>query len=168
MQDHQLLISSSALVSIPFHQIVRSTCPAVTVLLYRFIFGRTYSYQTYASMIPLIAGVGLTTYGDFSFTLVGFIITLVSVVTAATKSIATNRLMTGSLKLDPLELLARMSPLAAIQCLLYSTASGEFSKIDAFMNSPGFGMSFIIAGAGNAFMAFLLNAASFQTNKLVG
>lgn len=94
---------SLAMVSVPFHQIMRSTCPVVTILIYRFVYGRTYSTQTYLTMIPLIFGVGLSTAGDYYFTLIGFSMTLLGVVLASVKTVATNRLMTGSLKLSALE-----------------------------------------------------------------
>lgn len=47
---------SLAEASITFHQILRSTCPIVTILIYRLGFGRTYSHKTYLSMIPLVLG----------------------------------------------------------------------------------------------------------------
>lgn len=119
-------------------------------------------------MIPLIIGVGLTTVGDYSFTIIGFLVTFAGVVTAATKSIATNRLMTGSLALSPLELLARMSPLAAAQCLFYSSVSGEFSKVGEFVKLDAFSVAFVFAVVLNASMAFVLNMVSFETNKLAG
>lgn len=94
---------SLAMVSVPFHQIMRSTCPVVTILIYRIAYGRTYSTQTYITMIPLIFGVALSTAGDYYFTVIGFSMTLLGVVLASVKTVATNRLMTGSLKLSALE-----------------------------------------------------------------
>ncbi len=157
-----------ALVSVPFHQVLRATTPVTTVLLYRMIFQRSYSTQTYLAMVPLVAGVGLATIGDYSFGPLGFVLTALGVLLAATKSIATNRLMTGSLALDPLELLARMSPLAALQCGLYAYMSGELSKFSGFIESGELSSSVLVAVVGNAFMAFMLNTVSFQTNKLAG
>ena len=60
---------SLAMVSVPFHQIMRSTCPVVAILIYRFAYARTYSTQTYLTMIPLIFGVALSTAGDYYFTI---------------------------------------------------------------------------------------------------
>lgn len=76
--------------------------------------------------------------------------------------------MTGSLKLPALEVLLRMSPLAAIQSVLYAYATGE---LDAFLDYTEAGSltPFLLwALLGNGFLAFLLNMASFQTNKLAG
>ncbi|MCV5137975.1 triose-phosphate transporter family protein, partial [Escherichia coli] len=55
---------SLAMVSIPFHQIIRSTCPFFAVLIYRFRYGRSYPRDTYLALIPLILGVGLAPSGD--------------------------------------------------------------------------------------------------------
>ena len=143
-------------------------CPIVTVVLYRVIFKRSYETNTYLSMIPLIFGVGLATFGDYSFTIGGFLLTLLGVVLASVKTVTTNRLMTGSLALTPLELLTRMSPLAAVQCLFYAAMNGEISQVVAVAKSGDISTSFVIAVVGNASVAFFLNNVSFQTNKLAG
>lgn len=71
---------SLAMVSVPFHQIMRSTTPVITILIYRFAYARTYSGQTYLTMVPLISGVALATVGDYYATLAGFTMTLLGVV----------------------------------------------------------------------------------------
>jgi len=73
------------MVSMPFHQIMRSTCPIFTVLIYRFRNNRAYSTQTYLSLIPIVIGVGFATYGDYYFTTTGFLLTLLGVILAAVK-----------------------------------------------------------------------------------
>lgn len=159
---------SLAMVSVPFHQIMRSTCPIVTILIYRFVFARTYSHQTYLTMIPLIIGVALATAGDYSFSLGGFLMTLLGVVLASTKTVVTNRLMTGSLKLSALELLLRMSPLAAIQCVIYGMISGEAKSFAIAYSEGQFSSMFGAALLLNALTAFLLNVVGFQANKMAG
>ena len=72
-------------VSVPFHQIARSICPVVTIVIYRVCYGRSYSQATYLSLIPVIFGVGLATYGDYYFTYSGFMLTMLGVVLASVK-----------------------------------------------------------------------------------
>ena len=156
------------MVSMPFHQILRSTCPVVAVLIYRFYYCRSYSTATYLSLVPLILGVGLATYGDYYFTPLGFFLTLLGVVLAALKTIASNRLMTGSLALPALEILLRMSPLAATQSLLYAVSAGEASDFIAFISAGHLTPAQGLALAGNGVLAFLLSVASLNTNKLAG
>ena len=156
----------------PFHQVLRSTCPVATILIYKVVYQRSYSQATYLSMIPLIIGVGLATFGDYYFTLIGFLLTLLGVFLAAIKTVATNRLMTGSLALSAMEVLFRMTPLAAIQCLFYAFASGELHLLANSWYAPPeesvWTMSFLFAIICNGIMAFSLNIVSFQTNKVAG
>ena len=120
-------------------------------------------------MIPLILGVAIATVGDLYVTLFGFMFTVLGVLLASIKTVTTNRLMTGSLALDPMELLLRMSPLAAVQCLIYAIVSGELVQIRVAVGDGSLGSaSLIIMLLCNATGAFFLNAVSFQTNKLAG
>ncbi|KAK3366818.1 triose-phosphate transporter family-domain-containing protein [Lasiosphaeria ovina] len=158
---------SLALVSIPFHQIMRSTCPVFAVIVYRVRYKRTYSTETYLSLIPVVLGVGLATYGDYYFTTAGFFLTFLGVLLAVVKTVATNRIMTGALALSPLETLLRMSPLAFIQAVICATLSGEFARFRA-ANPDGPSRMMMLALAGNGLLAFLLNVSSFSTNKVAG
>lgn len=152
----------------PFHQILRSTCPVVAVLIYRFYYARSYSTATYLSLIPLIIGVGLATYGDYYFTPLGFLLTFLGVILASLKTIASNRLMTGTLALPALEILLRMSPLAAVQSLLYSVSTGEAEKFLTYIKAGQLTTTYLLALGGNGLLAFLLSVASLHTNKLAG
>ena len=147
---------------------MRSTCPIFAILIYRFFYGRTYSQATYISLIPVIFGVGLATYGDIYFTAIGFSLTLLGVVLSALKTVMSNRIMTGSLALPALEILLRMSPLAAVQSLLYAFATGEVSEFNAWVAEGNLTFSYTSALLGNGLLAFFLNVSSFQTNKLAG
>jgi drug/metabolite transporter (DMT)-like permease len=73
------------MVSIPFHQIMRSTSPVFTVLIYRLRYHRAHTTKTYLSLIPIVLGVGLATYGDYYFTIPGFVLTLLGVILASIK-----------------------------------------------------------------------------------
>jgi hypothetical protein len=110
---------------------------------------------------------GIRTYGDYYFTLAGLLLTLFGTFLAALKTITTNVLQTGSggrLKLHPLDLLMRMSPLAFVQCILYSWSSGELGRVARFgaheMDRIQ-ALSLVVNGA----IAFGLNVVSFTANK---
>lgn len=128
-------------------------------------------------MIPLISGVSLATFGDYYFTPTGFALTFTGVLLAAIKSISSNRMMTGTLHLSALEILYRMSPLAAMQSLVCAVMIGEvgdarreFFASERFFNltTTGKGNGFVMMLVLNALMAFLLNGISFYTNKIAG
>ncbi len=151
-----------------FHQIVRSTAPVFTILIYKLYFGRTYSLPTYLSCIPIIIGVSMVAYGEFDFTAIGFGLTIFGVILAALKTVVSNRLMTGSLALPPLELLLRISPLAAFQSLIYAMATGEGAGFKSFVDDGSLTTGWILALITNSCIAFLLNISSFSTNKVAG
>ena len=155
-------------VSVPFHQIMRSCCPVFTILIYRIYFSRIYSTATYLSLVPIIVGIALATYGDIYFTPVGFCLTLLGVVFASVKTVVSNRLMTGHLALPPLEILLRMSPLAAMQSLGYAFYTGELANFVSYTVAGNLTRRSLLALAGNGVLAFALNVSSFQTNKLAG
>lgn len=120
-------------------------------------------------MLPLIGGVSLATLGDYYFTMYGFLLTFLGVALAATKSVAMNRMMTGTLKLSPLDLLYRMSPLAAIQSFMVAFANGELRMAqEAYGSDSAFTSHFLVILGVNAIMAFSLNWISFETNKVAG
>ncbi len=147
---------------------MRSTCPVFTILIYRLYYARIYSKATYYSLLPIIFGVGLATYGDYYFTVAGFLLTLLGVVLASLKTVVSNRLMTGSLALPALEILFRMSPLAFVQSVLYALLTGESSRFVTFVTDHRLPPMLCFALVGNGCLAFFLNISSFQTNKLAG
>ncbi|KAJ3313930.1 UAA transporter, partial [Blyttiomyces sp. JEL0837] len=122
------------LVSLPFHQIVRSTNPAVTLTLERILFRkRPASVEVHLSLLLVIIGVGLATLGEYEFSLYGLGMTLLGVLLSSLKGIFTHSLLVGSLKMHPLDLLWRMSGLAFFQCLGFSWVSGEWGAFVEFL-----------------------------------
>ncbi|KAI9719985.1 MAG: hypothetical protein M1812_003110 [Candelaria pacifica] len=157
------------MVTIPFHQVVRATTPAFTVAIYGLLYRKSYSTATYAAMVPIIAGVGLATYGDYSYTTVGLIVTLLGAFLASMKTIAANRLQTGGVHLSAMEILFRMSPLALLQSLVYAHLSGEGAAFYKDVVVPGKMTPWVaVVLALNGLMAFGLNVVSFTANKKVG
>lgn len=86
---------------------------------------------------------------------------------AALKTVVTNRVQVGGLKLHPLDLLLRMSPLAAIQCMIYMRLTGELDLVRAYI-AKDFTSGHFWAIFLNGCIAFGLNVASFTANKKTG
>jgi hypothetical protein len=82
--------------------------------------------------------------------------------------------MTGSLALPSMELLFRMSPLAAIQSFVLAVIVGELPDFADSMSQRATESSrlatvgTVVFLLGNGLLAFFLNVSSFQTNKLAG
>ena len=169
----------SAMVTVPYHQVVRATTPVFTILIYRVFFQGTYSNAIYWSLVPVVFGVGLATYGDYYASTAGLLLTILGAFLAALKTVATNRLQTAGLHLSALELLYRMSFLAVPQALVMSWLAGEMdmSKISWSvaksiavdeMMAPTIPSGQVGCLILNGMMAFGLNVVSFTTNKKVG
>lgn len=112
----------------------------------------------------MIAGVAFATFGDYNYTAMGFFLTVLGTVLAALKTVVTNRVQVGRLKLHPLDLLLRMSPLAFIQTMLYSYLTGEMALVQEYYYTK-FNSSTFMALLLNGIIAFFLNVVSFTANK---
>ena len=154
---------SLLLTTVHFHQIVRSSTPFVTVVLNLF-YGKYTPLPKLLALIPVVIGVMMSTSGEISYSLFGFILVWIGVVLSAMKGIVTNQVMVGPLKLHPMDALLKLCPLATIQCLFISMLNGELLGL---INSPP-SYEIVIHLLLNAFIAYLLNIASFTANKLNG
>ncbi|KAH7912483.1 triose-phosphate transporter family-domain-containing protein [Hygrophoropsis aurantiaca] len=176
---------SLQLVTVPFHQVVRAATPIFTIILSACLFGLRSSRHKMASLIPVIAGVGLATYGDYYCTLSGLLLTVLGTLLAAVKTIFTSILQSSPsphtprtssplhlvvpprLHLHPLDLLTRMAPLAFIQCVILAISTGELDQVRHYSSHE---MTTVkaISLLLNGIIAFGLNVVSFTANKKAG
>lgn len=155
------------MVTVPFHQVVRATSPVFVIVINYLWLNKQCSRRMALSMLPIVLGVGLATFGDYYATRLGIILTVVGSVLAAVKTVATSQIQRGKLKLHPLDLLARMCPLAFGQMLVYMYFSGEYEKLYEYYQTKltPFTFSLLLL---NGILAFGLNVVSFTANKKVG
>lgn len=177
---------SLKLVTVPFHQVIRATTPLFAMALNICLYNSKYPLMTYMALLLVVAGVGFATYGDYFFKPMGFFLTLLGALLAALKTVITNRIQTGRLRLSPLELLYRMSPLAFVQTLIYAFLTGELSTIYKGFQISWYPEAVVAAVEGaaeqvlpefvpskdlfiklalNGLIAFGLNVVSFTANK---
>ena len=102
-------------------------------------------------------------YGDYYFTYWGLILTLIGAVLAALKTIMTNMILVGRLKLHPLDLLLRMSPLAFMQCIAASWYTGELERVREY-GATQLTQSRLSGLIMNGAIAFALNVVSFTVS----
>ncbi|CAG8685034.1 8566_t:CDS:2, partial [Acaulospora morrowiae] len=120
--------------------------------------------MTYISLVPVVFGVIFATVGDYYFTKMGFFLTVLGTILAALKTVVTNRVQVGRLKLHPLDLLLRMSPLAFVQTVIYAYVTGELHRVRVFSRTE-MSSSLVFALLTNGVIAFFLNVVSFTANK---
>ncbi|KAG6875627.1 hypothetical protein C0992_003059 [Termitomyces sp. T32_za158] len=146
---------SLGLVTVPFHQVVRAATPFFTILFSAIILGTKSSRWKLLALMPVVAGVGFATYGDYYATPWGFLLTLLGTVLASLKTVYTNFLQAPSSSvrfskqdlenpttvpaplsrhsklppLTPLHLLYLLSPLAFIESLILACLTGEFGRV---------------------------------------
>ncbi|KAH7101697.1 TPT-domain-containing protein [Auriculariales sp. MPI-PUGE-AT-0066] len=156
---------SLQLVTVPFHQVVRATTPLFTILISVALMNTKLDTQKLLTLLPVMAGVGFATYGDYFFTSWGLFLTLLGTVLASLKTVVTSMLQTPGtggrgIKLHPLDLLLRMSPLAFIQCVVFGWYTGELERVRRY--------GALEMTSGKAFALLVNGLIAFTANKKSG
>mmetsp|Transcript_10402 Transcript_10402/g.15819 ORF Transcript_10402/g.15819 Transcript_10402/m.15819 type:complete len:329 (-) Transcript_10402:131-1117(-) len=152
-------------VSVNFNQVCRALVPAIVMIISGLYFGKTYSSQRKWAVIPIVIGVALTFYGDMHYSAVGAFYTFLCVVLAALKAVMSGEILTGDLKLHPMDLLSKMCPLALMQITVMCMLSGELEEIVARwpeLVASSAPLVVLLSGI----LAFSLNWSSFMANKV--
>lgn len=154
-------------VPVSFMQTVKSSVPAFTYTLQIVLGYRAFECDTVGTLIPVVTGVMLATWSEVNFNWPGFTCAIVASVTTAIQSIVAGFLLTGKLKMDPVNLVNNVSPFA-IMLLLPFVYMWEWEAIqaDSHLFTPTLNILLLISSC----IAFALNFAVFyaiqNTNTL--
>ncbi|MEW5308111.1 MAG: hypothetical protein WDW38_000095 [Sanguina aurantia] len=157
--------ASLRFITVSFGQAIGAATVLFTAIL-SFIFqGARESHLTYAALIPIVAGVVITSGGEPEFHLLGFLLCLASTAGSAAKSVVQSIVMTDpSEKLDPLSLLLYMSSICVlllIPATLLLEPNAALQAHTYITNHPRFGY-WLLA---NSLLAYGVNLTNFLVTK---
>lgn len=152
-------------VSVNFNQVCRALVPAIVMVISMVWYRKIFSWRRKLAVIPIVIGVALSFYGDMSFNVIGATYTLLCVFLAALKAVISGELLTGDLKLHPIDLLHKMCPLALVQVALLACLTGEVTEIASRwseLSKTAAPQVVLLSGV----LSFALNISSFVANKV--
>ncbi|KAG6422786.1 hypothetical protein SASPL_113167 [Salvia splendens] len=146
-------------IPVSFMQTIKSFTPATTVLLQWLIWKKYFDWKIWASLIPIVGGILLTSITELSFNMFGFCAALFGCLATSTKTILAESLLHGY-KFDSINTVYYMAPFAtmilAVPALLL-----EGSGVVAWLYTcPSLSSSLVII-FGSGVLAFCLNFSIF-------
>eukprot|EP01104_Vermistella_antarctica_P007158 TRINITY_DN1790_c0_g1_i1.p1 TRINITY_DN1790_c0_g1~~TRINITY_DN1790_c0_g1_i1.p1 ORF type:complete len:360 (-),score=29.52 TRINITY_DN1790_c0_g1_i1:67-1080(-) len=145
-------------VPVSFMQTVKSSVPAFTIFLQTFCFpSKPISRMTYFALIPIVGGVTLATYTEVNFEVLGFGAALTASLITALQAHISGKLL--STKLDSINLLYNMAPLAVLMLVLPTLylESGDIRNNWKYAGQSEAMLTLVVSG----FLAFALNVTQF-------
>lgn len=92
---HVAATVSMSKVAVSFTHIIKSSEPAFSVLVSRFILGETFPMPVYLSLIPIIGGCGLAALTELNFNMIGFMGAMISNLAFVFRNIFSKKGMKG-------------------------------------------------------------------------
>jgi len=115
--------------SVAFTQVVRAIIPILTMIFSSLFLSQKFSYQQILSCVVVCIGVAFSCFGEINLTATGLFITVFGCFLSAAKSVSIKQTLSGQYELQSADLLARMSPIAAIEMFVLILVQQENDQI---------------------------------------
>ncbi|KAK9913675.1 hypothetical protein M0R45_037485 [Rubus argutus] len=119
---------------VSFNQAIGATTPFFTAVFAYFMTLKREAWLTYLTLVPVVTGVIIASGGEPSFHLFGFLICVAATAARALKSVLQGILLSSEgEKLNSMNLLLYMAPIAIIWYLLFNSALAYFVNLTNFL-----------------------------------
>uniref|UniRef100_A0A287QGJ3 Sugar phosphate transporter domain-containing protein n=1 Tax=Hordeum vulgare subsp. vulgare TaxID=112509 RepID=A0A287QGJ3_HORVV len=146
-------------IPVSFMQTIKSFTPATTVILQWLVWSKHFEWRIWASLVPIVGGILLTSMTELSFNIFGFCAAMIGCLATCTKTILAESLLHGY-KFDSINTAYYMAPFATMILALPSMLLEGGGVIDWFYtHDSAFSSLIIIPGSG--VLAFCLNFSIF-------
>ncbi|CAA7405279.1 unnamed protein product [Spirodela intermedia] len=98
-------------IPVSFMQTIKSFTPATTVIMQWILWRKRFDWRIWASLVPIVGGIVLTSLTEISFNTVGFFAALFGCLATSTKTILAEALLHGY-KFDSINTVYHMAPFA--------------------------------------------------------
>lgn len=100
-------------IPVSFMQTIKSFTPATTVILQWLVWSKHFEWRIWASLVPIVGGILLTSVTELSFNIFGFCAAMVGCLATSTKTILAESLLHGY-KFDSINTVYYMAPFATM------------------------------------------------------
>ncbi|KAL2513166.1 UDP-galactose transporter 1 [Abeliophyllum distichum] len=146
-------------IPVSFMQTIKSFTPATTVFLQWLVWRKYFDSRIWASLIPIVGGILLTSITELSFNMFGFCAALFGCLATSTKTILAESLLHGY-SFDSINTVYYMAPFATMILAVPALLLEGSGVMEWFHTCPSLFSSLIII-FGSGVLAFCLNFSIF-------
>ncbi|WOG93838.1 hypothetical protein DCAR_0313125 [Daucus carota subsp. sativus] len=146
-------------IPVSFMQTIKSFTPATTVILQWLVWRKYFDWRIWASLIPIVGGILVTSVTELSFNVLGFCAALFGCIATSTKTILAESLLHGY-KFDSINTVYYMAPFATMILAIPALILEGAGVLEWITTCPTLLHSLIII-ISSGIMAFCLNFSIF-------
>ncbi|KAJ4965062.1 hypothetical protein NE237_016911 [Protea cynaroides] len=146
-------------IPVSFMQTIKSFTPATTVVLQWLVWRKYFDWRIWASLVPIVGGIVLTSVTELNFNIFGFCAALFGCLATSTKTILAESLLHGY-KFDSINTVYYMAPFATMILAVPAVLLEGSGVMNWFYTHESVGSSLVIIFVSGV-LAFCLNFSIF-------